>query len=247
MYRKACDENFIKTEITLTDFVLDRLAADVHILITSVANGSGGNSIQLIFFGKNSIRNNPDTLLCSLSANATDFERRIEVVKKIKLGLIPFIANSPYSDLIEIVMKTTKVSVDNNTTKKMDNPVTKDKWNYWVYTIGADGTFNVDQVYKSTQLSGSFFANRTTEELKTAFSLFASTNKFTYEYEYNGGLAKYTVTNRDKQLKHFLVKSISDHWSVGYEASYANSTFINNKNRKYFRGAVESICKKVSE
>ncbi len=51
-----CDNNYIRTEITLVDFVLDRVAADVHVLITSVSSGNGGSSIQYIFFGQNTFK-----------------------------------------------------------------------------------------------------------------------------------------------------------------------------------------------
>jgi hypothetical protein len=47
-----CDQNFIKTEINIVDFLLDNQAADLHILITEQETGGGGSQFQLIFFGK---------------------------------------------------------------------------------------------------------------------------------------------------------------------------------------------------
>lgn len=44
-----CDNNYLRTEITLVDFVNNRDVADVHVLITAVENGNGGSSYQLIF------------------------------------------------------------------------------------------------------------------------------------------------------------------------------------------------------
>ncbi len=57
-----CDNSFIRTEINIVNFMLDRIAADVHILITTQQNGSGGRQYQMIFYGQNKFRNITDTL-----------------------------------------------------------------------------------------------------------------------------------------------------------------------------------------
>src|SRR5687768_18532348 len=71
-----CDNTFIRTEINIVDFLLDRIAADVHLLITSIQNGSGGSQFQMIFYGQNRFKNITDTLRFNLDPNATDSERR---------------------------------------------------------------------------------------------------------------------------------------------------------------------------
>jgi hypothetical protein len=238
-----CDMNYIRTEITLVDFVLDRLAADVHLLITSVSTGNGSSRIQYIFFGQNTFKNDSDTLSSNLHPNATEVEKRAEILKRIKHGLFPFIAHSSFSDFIDIDMKNNNSS----TGETAGNLPTKDKWNYWVYTIATDGSFNADQVYKSTQYNGTFSAQRITEKLKASFMLFAGKNNDTYSYEDSGRITKYVVTNSNYLLSHTLVKSISNHWSLGYEASFSNNTFSNIKSRKYFRPAIEYAVFPYSE
>jgi len=49
---RGCDMNFIRTEINIVDFLLDRQAADVHVLITEQETGGGGTQFQFIFFGR---------------------------------------------------------------------------------------------------------------------------------------------------------------------------------------------------
>jgi len=68
-----CDMNFIRSEINLVDFMLDRIAADVHVLVTNQSTGSGGSSYQLIFFGQNRFKQLQDTLLFITDTNSTDF------------------------------------------------------------------------------------------------------------------------------------------------------------------------------
>jgi len=43
---------FIRTEINLVDFMLDRQATDVHVLITEQSTGGVATSFSLFFLGK---------------------------------------------------------------------------------------------------------------------------------------------------------------------------------------------------
>jgi hypothetical protein len=223
-----CDETFIKSEITLVDFVLDRLAADIHVLITSQPSGSGGNSIQLAFLGQNTFKGRDDKIFCSIPANATGVEKRDEITQRIKLGLVPYLSNSSAAGLITVQLKG----------KEVVRP-TEDHWNYWVYRIGLDGTYEADQNYQNAVGSGSISANRTTDKMRVNFSLYSSYNYATYNYDDNGTTETYEVINSSYRASHYLVRNVSQRWSLGYEASYYNSTFSNYKSRIYFSPAIE--------
>jgi hypothetical protein len=84
-----CDMTYIRTEINVVDFLLDRVAADVHVLITSMRNGSGGNQYQLILYGQNSFKTVKDTIRFATDPNATDFERRERTIRFLMMGLAP--------------------------------------------------------------------------------------------------------------------------------------------------------------
>jgi len=229
-----CDQTFIKTEINIVDFLLDNQAADLHILITEQSTGSGGRQYQMIFFGQNLFKNQSDTLRFNTSPNATDFENRDVFIKYLKLGLAPYIAKTSSVKGVTINMKQAETGEEKKVTA-----ATKDPWNYWVFRINANGNINADEVYKSHRYSGRFTANRTTEDLKTDFSLYASKNKTIYEYETTQGFEKFTVTNDDYGFSHYLVKSLNSHWSYGYEANFSSSSFSNNKRQLFFNTGIE--------
>ncbi len=65
--------NFLKTEILFVDFVLDYQAADLHILITEVDNGGGGDQYQLIFYGQKNYKAKTDTLRFATSPHEIHF------------------------------------------------------------------------------------------------------------------------------------------------------------------------------
>ena len=231
-----CDMTFIRSEINLVDFLLDRIAADVHVLVTEQGTGSGGSKYQLIFFGQNRFKNFQDTLQFNTDPNATDFEVRDMLIKYIKFGLAPCVAKTEAAKDAVISMK--RVETEANEKDTSSQP-TKDSWNYWVFRVGANGNFNADANYKDRRLGANFSANRTTEELKVSFGFYASTNKSVFEYEDAGVRQKIINNNHNIDFSHSLIKSINEHWSYGYETNYNQSTFSNNKGRVYVRAAVE--------
>ncbi len=50
-----CDMTFIRSEITVVNFSLDRVAADMHVLLTSTTAGGGGEKYQMIFTVKTNL------------------------------------------------------------------------------------------------------------------------------------------------------------------------------------------------
>lgn len=58
---------------------------------------------------------------------------------------------------------------------------------------------------------------------------------------------KNIVINSNYSFNHNLIKSISNHWSLGYDVRYSNNTFSNIKSSKYFRVAIEYAIFPYSE
>ncbi len=227
-----CDQVFIRSEINIVDFILDRVAADVHVLITTQRNGSGGEQFQLIFYGLNRFNKLTDTLRFETRDLATNAVERELLVKHIQIGLLPFIVKTGFAKELSII---TKVKADSSGIIKTTNHDTKDKWNYWVFRAGADGNFSADQNYLSRRLGSRFSANRVTDKLKVSFNVRASDNRNTF----NLGSDKIIVKNHSLNFSHLLAKSINQHWTIGYEALAVQSTFSNIKSQFYFSPGIE--------
>lgn len=233
--RQGCDTKFLTTEITIVDFVIDRTAADAHILITLQPVGSGGNKYQLNFYGQNEYKNYIDTIRFITKPNASDADVRQNLLHYLMLGITPLIAKTSLASQVEISMKG-KTSA---TETSADTGITKDKWNYWVYTVSAKGELNADQVYRTNILSSDFSANRTTNKMKTGFSAYGSLNNTTYKYVNGDTTTTYLVKNKEYGFFHQLAKTISAHWSIGYQANFTNNTFTNIKRKFYFKPTIE--------
>jgi hypothetical protein len=119
-----CDMTYFRTEINVVDFLLDRVASDVHVLVTSLRNGSGARQYQFIFYGQNQFKIYKDTLQMVADPNATDFEIRQGMVSYIKMGLAPLVAKTQQANKVFITMKTEE-EADSSLASQ-----TKDKWNF---------------------------------------------------------------------------------------------------------------------
>ncbi|MEO6537371.1 MAG: hypothetical protein ABIT07_13330 [Ferruginibacter sp.] len=227
-----CDQDYIKTQITFVDYVLDNKVADVHLLITEQNNGGGGSQFQLIFYGQNRFHQS-DTLHFNTTAENTGFEKRELLVKYIRLGLVPYLSKT---NLIGQLTVSFKETAKTDSSAKVQ---TKDPWNYWVYRVGVNGNINADANYKGSNYNGNLSAGRITDQSKVSFNLSVGRNKNSFEFNDGSATTKIIVKNENYEFSHQYVKTVSGHWSVGYDLGLFRSTFTNYKARAFLRPAIE--------
>ena len=226
-----CDENFIRSEIKIVDFLSDRLTADLHILITAFVTGNGTEKFQLVTYGQNAFKGYIDTLLFTTRVNGSGAEKREQLVHFIKLSLAPILAKTPFAESFSFDMKSDS--------GKLVSVATKDPWNYVVISIGGDGEYNADQNYKSARAGGNLFLNRTTDKSRFGVGGYASKHYSVYKYEDTAGTKKYEVNNSDYGVSHYLVLSLGRHYSFGYLTRYSNNTFSNFESKFYINPVIE--------
>jgi hypothetical protein len=229
--RSGCDLQFIRTELRVVDFVTNRLAADAHVLITTLGVGSGGTQYQLNVYGQNKYVNHTDTLRFVTAPVATASEKRQQLVQTLLLGLVPLIAKTRFISGITIALKGEAGAA----AEQIAGSNTSDKWNYWAFRVGLQGEANAERVYNSTLVNANFSANRTTEKLKVEFYITGSSRQSVTSSEEE----KIVVKNSDFGIFHNVVKSFGSHWSYGYQANLSNSTFNNIKRKIYLNPAIE--------
>jgi len=208
-----CDEEYIKKELTYVNYVRDSKEAQVHILVTEESSGNGGDKYSFFFIGQMEFKGQNDTLSFFTNSDATNDEIRQKQLHTMKLGLMRYVAKTSIASNISITYK----SAEN------ENEVVKDKWNSWVFDTDLEGYFNGEKSYKYTSIYSSFEASRVTPDLKVEFDISANYNKEIYENEDTS----ITVTRNSKYFEHLLVKSINDHWSIGYLTEMRSSIYSN--------------------
>ena len=207
-----CDFDYIRKEINFVNYVRDRNDAQVYILITTQSTGSGGTEYTLTFLGKQEFNSINDTLIFTTNKNDTEDLIRKELVRSLKLGLVRYVSKTPLSEKLSITF------TEESKTEKVF-----DKWDYWVFSIGAYSYGNGEQLYKYKSISLSTTANRTTENMKINLAL-----NFNYsDNQYKIVDTEILSVQRSKNFKSLIVFSLTDHWSLGGSANFLSSTYSN--------------------
>jgi hypothetical protein len=207
-----CDIDHIRREITFVNYVRDRKEADVHILVTRLGTGSGGWEYTLAFIGQKECEGMNNTLRYYSHKDDTQDNIRTGFVKAIKKGLMPYVANTPIADRISISFE-----------EEVEPTDVEDKWNFWVFSTSLSGFFDGEKTSKFTSVYGSFSAKRTTPEWKISASLSANFNKSIFETEE----MSLSSSSESRSFSGLIVKSISEHWSIGGYLSASYSTYSN--------------------
>src|SRR5687767_8164944 len=98
----ACDFDFLRTEIKYIDYVRDRKDADVHVLVTTQRNSSGGEDFQLEYIGVGAFEGQTRTLRYSSGGTDTSDERRRGFSRTFGLGLVPYLFGSQALDRLRV-------------------------------------------------------------------------------------------------------------------------------------------------
>lgn len=247
----GCDMDFIRTEITAVDFYRDNEMADVFLLINNNRSGGGGRQYQLIFIGQQNIyAGRADTLYVNNKQTDTDFEVREKLTRFIKLGLAPFVAKTKAGEGIEINMKTDQSDMEDTGQESVDS------WNYWVFNIGSEANFEIEELSRQINFGGDFNINRITDKWKISISGRINERLRTTIQkeprvdengapdldEYGNQIIDEIENNFDVSefgFGHQLVKSISPRWSYGYDVEGRQNTRFNYKFQLGFRPALE--------
>ncbi len=222
-----CDFDLIREEVSYVDWVRERTAVDVHLLITSQGAGAGGSEYTLAFLGLRSMAGRGDTLRFTTNPTTTNDEQRRQLVRTIAAGLAPFVVRSGNAALIRIS------AAETDEDERPRGAAANDPWKAWVFEVGLDGGINGEALYKSRNLEGTFEARRVTEAWKFNF-------EFQYEYQddkvtdqefddQGNVISKETFRNLQRSwgADQLLVKTLTSHASFGLRGNLRSNTFRN--------------------
>jgi hypothetical protein len=216
----GCDRNFFVTEMPFALWTQDRLDADVHALITGLGTGAGGTEYTVALLGRGIFAARSDTLRASIAPNSSDDMRRRELARVLQLGLMPYAIRVTDASLFSVRYERPSGSQAGIAS------VIRDPWDFWVYRARVNGSGNAESLNSSYQLSGSFNASRVTEELKLSLNAYNEYRSNTFELS-DGSKQEYILRSSDASAR--IVRSISEHWSIGTRANGGLSEFRNQE------------------
>ena len=227
---RGCDRTFFTQELNYVNWVRDRFDSDVHLLLTSLNAGNGGRQITVNFFGQKGYTGKTDTLVVTTLPNDADDVVRRELLRTFQLGLAPYVARTPIASRL-------RVSLANGIVAPAINPRTiKDRWNLWLYRV--DGNINAsgEQLVRTTNLSTSLSAARTTEQWKINIGATGSYNERDFKvFVANAATpgvrdtVSVVVLQRAANTNTLIGRSLNAHWTAGLKVSAGFSEVLNQK------------------
>jgi hypothetical protein len=208
----SCDIDYIKTEVTFVNYVRDRKEAQVHVLITTQATGSGGQEYLLSFLGQNEFQGVDDSVRYFANRTDTDDEIRRGLVHALKIGLAGYAARTPIA---------ARLTVDYEAPPQTGAVI--DRWKNWVFSLSGDGYFQGEQSTSSDYWGLNLSANRITPDIKIRLGVSGSFNGNRYDYEDQTTKS----TQENYSFNGLTVWSLGEHWSAGIALDVYSSTYEN--------------------
>lgn len=209
---RGCSESYIQNEINFVQFVRDMNDADVHLLITRQWTGSGGQEFKLRYIGKKRYDGWDDTLTYQSYQSDTQDVRRRGLVKKIKVGLLPYLQRT---NVINDLSITYDKQLETSTPTQKE-----DKWNRWIFEIGLDSFMDGEDTRNRINVWGDVSASRVTKKWKTEFEFDKSFRRRSFKDDDTTE----TYVTESNRYRGIVAKSLDDHWSLGLFTEAITST-----------------------
>jgi len=216
-----CDRNFFITDLPFVLFTQDRLDADVHLLITRIGTAAGGGEYTLSFVGQKRFAARVDTLVTFLPPNTSEDMRRREQARVAKIGLAPFAMRLPHANRYSLRYDAPK---DAPAAPKMTT--LKDPWNFWVYRVRLNGSGSAESRNSNYEVNANVNASRITEDWKITTNARNEYRASRFQLS-SGADRRFVLRSADATVR--IVKTVTDHWSVGSNLSTGYSEFRNTQ------------------
>ena len=217
--------DYIRREVNFVNYVRERSLADIYLLITRRNTGSRGQQYTLVFNGKRKFNGIIDTLKFNTLEQEADEKRREKFINTLKRGLVQFVNHTSIGDDLIIYYEPDSSKLE----------IGEDKWDSWVFNLYLRGKINGEKNDKSYHYNASIKADRITESWKIRLASFIDFDEDDYNYENE----KIRSISLDRQISAFIVKSKSEHISVGSYTAISSATYNNLKRRITLQPAFE--------
>jgi hypothetical protein len=213
----GCDEEFFRQELHWVDHVRDQNDADLHVLVTAQLTGGGGYEYTIRVIGRERWEGREDLFLLTTEAGESQDTLRRSLLQRFTIVLARYALETPIGSKLKLEPPPK--------TDTAQTSAKQDPWNYWVYRINFNSFLNGQQGDRANNYNVNASANRTTDawKINIGTGVFYSENRFELS---DGTFHSYV---RGRNIGALVVKSLTDHWSVGAMVRAARQTFTNHR------------------
>lgn len=234
----GCDLNYVKNEIKFVNYANDPLRAQVHILVSSQSTGGSGAVHQLEFLGKEGFDDDKFTLKFQAEPTMTDLEKQQGLVRTLKLGLVPFVAQTALASNFDLAVK-------NQEKPKETIPVGKGKklMDSWLFEAYSNMNWDKESLRSTFDLRYGLYAEHLTPEWRIRIE----PNFYFQERVVRTDEEEIRSYRRQNGYNGKVVKSLGEHWSLGVFNNIYSNTYNNVKLGMWLAPAIEYSILPYSE
>ncbi len=233
----GCPQDHFRTEITYVNWVRDREDADIHVIVTGTPVGSG-QRYTLDFIGLQNLHGRNDEL--TYVSHGADARQDVidGVTHALGLGLLRYAVEFGQGQNFTLDY-TGPVRVSGEVPEGVlteGDPSLQDRWDFWTFRFGLTGNLNIRETRSERRLNPQFNGDRVTETWKVNLSVWSNFRREEIQLSDGRSIDNDTDSWRASAL---VVRSISDHISIGLDAGGSNSVQNNYRARASVQPAVE--------
>ena len=221
-----CDDDFIKQNTLVFDYVRDRTLSDIEVFVFEISNAGGGRKYSFEYKGKNAFQNMDNEISTNIPSNLTFVEAREKLLNTYKLGMVYFLQNTSFQNQLEVTFYDDK---------NKPEELSLDQWKNWVFEVS--GSFNLEneKSIREEEYNLGLEVDRVTEmwRIRSDFGMLRSVKFFSGDEE------SYNSERKRTFFSGSIVKSLSNHFSTGVFGYYLNDTFRNYRSFFNFSPALE--------
>jgi len=221
---RSCDTDHFRREITFVNWVRTREDAQVHLILTYTAAGSG-NEYGFDIIGLGEFQGQDADLSWTSSAVNTRAEIINAITRTMALGFVPYAQQLGLAEQLKVEFEAADGVQRARQAQSRMTPE-DDPWNFWTFRLNARGDLNVQDKRKVKNINGTINANRVTEALKVQLT-FTGRSDHT-ESQLSSG----TWIDSDRTSwsgTGIAVASLTDHWSLGSQFGAGSSSLANRR------------------
>ena len=218
---RNCDSRYYRTEIDWVNWVRDRTLAQVHLIMTSQRNASGGNEYGLDFVGLEDLAELDDRLTYMSLGTDTSEEVRRGISQVMAVGLARYSVLAGAGEGLQV--RRTDEARD-LTDRLVTGDEVEDPWDFWVFNVGLNGNYSEESSENEARIRGNLSASRTTTTWKIRLRGFGSFSREELELSDSSTVVD---TRSSWNVNQELVYALADHWSLGFESRASASTRSN--------------------
>ena len=218
-----CDENYLKQNTSFLKYVRDQDLADIEIFILDVYTPTGSRSFEINIDGNNIYHEISTSSKVVGYSNDTSSTLRDKLLNKVKLALVPFLDEGGYN---------IKIDVDSN----LDDYSTKDdKWKNWVFELSGSYNNDKEETRKTNRYEIEFEIDKLTPEWRIGIDF--SRSESNRNFFSNDNI--YSSNRKTTSLRARVVRSVSNHFSLGAFVGGFQNTYENIDFQRYIMPAIE--------